>query len=591
MVAAGQSALRALLPRDIHKAIWRRLANRLVHGEVLLTTGDYMRVLEAEYAALTGAPATPDVVDVLRQAIETYNHRHPEACLARGVVNCVTKAFSTGARRPAWDQIKIASAGPPSIVRFARRERVRSFLEGVRVPTERINPRECIHAALAAASPRSTPPTGDTPSPVILSDDVRLALRSGMLDQDQINGRLATQRRRRAALRDAEVRKVARRVEVLVELGRLSPEDGRTLRELRQLDREVAPEVADHAPTGLELLPPAEQSLLNAKMRGAIEFEVGYLDIFASLQRIATEYDEALVFLAGREPDGSCEEIAAELAADGKITEHLNMLADRVDDEVRMLAVGLPPYDNPELSRGARSEPDEAVSFVERFREFGLDEISDQLCSADRDERARPVAAMNRLVSVLRQLAKPTPLRLEVRALKVRQKVDDLFRSGGEPKALRQKAQSIFSMRMRRMFPDLAAEEQSAIESRAVEIVGGVEAALAEERRMRRIAASESAGSPSETEVEDPTAAEGPTAADGSLTPEETRQGALIGRVETRIAGEIRPIPQVIMVDPDHPDHFVVGQRDESGRLVPALRNGSRSRVRKARDGSWRVVS
>jgi hypothetical protein len=121
MVAAGQKALRAMLPRDIHKAIWRRLANRLEHGEVLITTGDYMRVLESEYAALTGAPATPDVADILRQAIQAYNDKHPEAYVARGVVNCVSKAFRAGARRLEWDQVKIQSAGPPSIVRFTRR--------------------------------------------------------------------------------------------------------------------------------------------------------------------------------------------------------------------------------------------------------------------------------------------------------------------------------------------------------------------------------------------------------------------------------------------------------------------------------------
>ena len=586
MVAVGQKALRAMLPRDIHKAIWRRLALRLEHGEVLITTGDYMRVLESEYAALTGAPATPNVVDVLRQAIEVYNHRHPEAYVARGVVNCVSKAFRTGARRLAWDPIKVQSSGPPSIVRFTRRERVRSFLEDVRVPTDRIDPRECIRAALADTSPRSMPPAHDTSSPVILSDDVRLALQAGMLEQSQINGRLTTQRRRRVALRDAEERKVPGRIEVLVELGRLSAEDGRTIQELQQLDRDVAPDEPNAAPTGgLELLPPTEQSLLNAKIRGAIEYEVGYLDIFTSLQRIGTDYDQALAFLVGRDTNGLCEEIATELAGRSKIIDRLNMLADRVDGEVSMLAVGLPPYDNPELNEGASSEPDEAVSFVKSFREFGIDDISDQLCAANRDERARPVAAMNRIVSVLRQLAKPTPLRLEVRTLKVRQKVDDLFRSGDEPKALRQEAQSIFSMRLRRMFPDLAAEEQSAIESRAVELIDGVEAAIAEESRMRRSRALETAGGSPDPETE------APHADQGSLTPEEVQQGALIGRVETRIAGEIRAIPQVIMVDPDHPDHFVVGQRDESGSLIPALRHGSRNRVRKARDGSWRVVT
>ena len=148
---------------------------------------------------------------------------------------------------------------------------------------------------------------------------MRLALQAGMLEQSQINGRLTTQRRRRAALRDAEERKVPGRIEVLVELGRLSAEDGRTIQELQQLDRDVAPDEPNAAPTGgLELLPPAEQSLLNAKIRGAIEYEVGYLDIFTSLQRIGTDYDQALAFLVGQDTNGSCEEIATELAGRSK---------------------------------------------------------------------------------------------------------------------------------------------------------------------------------------------------------------------------------------------------------------------------------
>jgi hypothetical protein len=407
-----------------------------------------------------------------------------------------------------------------------------------------------------------------------------------MLEHGEINSRLSTQQRQHAALRAAEESKVPGRVEVLVELGRLSAEDGRTIQDLRQLDQDVAADESEAGGAGAwDLLPPAEQSAFNAKIRGAIEYEVGYLNIFTSLQRIEAEYDEALAILVGRETAGSCEEIATELAGQGKVIDQLNRLADRVDQEVRMLAAGLPPYDNPELSTGAKSGRDEAVSFVKSFREIGLDEISDQLCSADRDERTRPVASINRLVSALRQLTKQTPLRLEVRALKVRQKVDDLLRSGDEPKVLRQQAQNIFSMRLRRMFPDLAAEEQSAIESRAVELIDGVEEAIAEERRTRRGLEQRTADVSPNTETDAPPAAE------GSLSPEEMQRGALIGRVETRIAGEIRTIPQVIMVDPDHPDHFVVGQRDESGNLVPALRHGSRSQVRKARDGSWRVVS
>ena len=99
-------------------------------------------------------------------------------------------------------------------------------------------------------------------------------------------------------MRTAAERKVPRRVEVLVELGRLSAEDGRTIQELRQLDQDVGSEEPEAGGAGaLELLPPAEQRALNTKIQGAIEYEVGYLDISTSLQRIGTDYDDALTFL------------------------------------------------------------------------------------------------------------------------------------------------------------------------------------------------------------------------------------------------------------------------------------------------------
>ncbi|MFC1526880.1 hypothetical protein ACFL6X_08740, partial [Candidatus Latescibacterota bacterium] len=75
---------------------------------------------------------------------------------------------------------------------------------------------------------------------------------------------------------------------------------------------------------------------------------------------------------------------------------------------------------------------------------------------------------------------------------------------------------------------------------------------------------------------------------DMELSEEELQKGVQIGRVEMRVAGSTRRIPQKIMPDPDDPERFVLVTRErETGELIPATRRGSKRYVERSRDGTW----
>ena len=82
--------------------------------------------------------------------------------------------------------------------------------------------------------------------------------------------------------------------------------------------------------------------------------------------------------------------------------------------------------------------------------------------------------------------------------------------------------------------------------------------------------------------------------ADGDLelSDEERALGVQIGRVEMRVAGAAKRIPQKIMPDPDNTEQYIIVRRDpENGELVPQLRRGAKRLVERKRDGSWHLLN
>lgn len=78
---------------------------------------------------------------------------------------------------------------------------------------------------------------------------------------------------------------------------------------------------------------------------------------------------------------------------------------------------------------------------------------------------------------------------------------------------------------------------------------------------------------------------------DDSLTEEEVRSGAFIGRVETRVAGTMRLVPRKLMRSPEDPDRYVIAQRNPLTReLEPLQRRGATRPVTRGANGTWQLV-
>ena len=66
------------------------------------------------------------------------------------------------------------------------------------------------------------------------------------------------------------------------------------------------------------------------------------------------------------------------------------------------------------------------------------------------------------------------------------------------------------------------------------------------------------------------------------LSEEERAKGAQIGRVELRVAGQMKRIPYKLIADPDDASLVVIAQRDrDRGDLEPARRRGAKRHVEK----------
>ena len=75
------------------------------------------------------------------------------------------------------------------------------------------------------------------------------------------------------------------------------------------------------------------------------------------------------------------------------------------------------------------------------------------------------------------------------------------------------------------------------------------------------------------------------------LSNEERRLGALVGRVEMRIAGATRMVPRKLMLSPDDSRTYLLAQRNaQTGELEPLRRQGMERTVERGIDGVWREV-
>jgi len=585
-----------VLPDALHNQLWRRVNARLQKGETLITPTQFRQALVEEYQAITGSAPSRDLQNMFTQAIAAFNEENPQVYVAQGVQNGVTKAFQAGVEQLEWDPNQIQERGEQAINRFTARDRIQDFLQTVHFSSDQINPKLTVQAA-TKQRPSAVKPPAPEPSvlaPIItLTEETSMAIREGDIQRNEVDARLAEQEKERASIERREIQRVPGRVYMFVDQQLLSHEEGSQIVQLHKIDQLVARNEIDQKEGSRQrraLMNRETRAALDKKLRDVVDYGVRYLQVFEALQRINPEYDDALRFLIRHKAvveshDGESAILAAieELLEESEILEKTTELMSRQDREIRMIAVSLPPY-----SHIARQSQERIKNFIitERFvddlRTLESEEMSERLNSSNREERAEAAASMRCFLELIDHLIKPTAWRKELRLLKVQHVLEEFFRTSDSPEAAQVKAQEFIKRRdgVRKLFGDISQEERATIQQRGM--VQAAEEKMATQPQKQSLLAGRPKAPAANPESED----------DLTLSSEEIRQGAVIGRVEMRVPNGYRTVRHRIILDPDSPNHFVISQRDnETGELVPLLRNGVKRRVNKERNGLWRLSS
>ena len=274
----------------------------------------------------------------------------------------------------------------------------------------------------------------------------------------------------------------------------------------------------------------------------------------------------------------------SDLIADVELIDLMSEIMERKDQEIRMLSVRLQPY-NFIMGRGLERIGNMTIeeSFVDDLANLDADVISERLNSSDQLTRVRPAADMRCMISLVDHVNKKTPFRKELRLLRISKQLEDFYSSTTDVKEARHQAENFLNRRLRRIFPGMSSDEAAELKQRSTEMMDQIEQRVVDERQ----------AAVKEKQETSSAATAAPTPGGGAddemqLSEDEVKKGVQIGRVEMRVAGSTRRIPQKLMPDPDDPTQFVICQRDpETGELSPAMRRGSKRIVERGRDGSW----
>ena len=354
------------------------------------------------------------------------------------------------------------------------------------------------------------------------------------------------------------------------------------------------------------VISPAGRDQLNAKIRNATAENVNYLQVFESLKKIAPQFDHALRLLirhkymvvTEKTDDGRNHLIRNLIDDKDLLTDIVNIMV-RKDPEIRLLDVRLPPY-NSILQRSLEKIDNLTVEeeFVDDLRTLTADQMSERLNSVDPELRVRPAADMRCFINLIDHVVKRTHFRKKIRMLRVaqsleyfNQNIEDIYRSTSDIERARKQAEQFINRGLRHFLSELAPDEVEEIKQRTAAALSAAEQAVKNDQLHE--ADSPPAPEPAQTEesytVDSPPApAPAQTEDDLNLSTEEVGRGIQIGRIEMRIAGRNKRIPQKIMPDPDDPGKFCIAQRDpETRNLVPQMKRGARRYVVKGRGGGW----
>jgi polyhydroxyalkanoate synthesis regulator phasin len=353
---------------------------------------------------------------------------------------------------------------------------------------------------------------------------------------EEVEQRTAEQKRIQTELRKDQLQHLLDHADSYVKQGKLSAEEAEKLLQFNKVEEaerkgSISEEKGERIRNSI--MDRTVRYELDRKVREATDYAVSYIQVFESMKKINPKYDQALRFLIqykefvnadkdeGLDPTPIIESLIGNLDC----LKQLIDLMDRQDAETRMMFARMPPYSYV-VKRGQDRLENLVIEegFVESLRQVERDEIVSRLNAEDRQLRVRPAADMRCLYSLLQRVVKATPIRREIRILKINMIVEEFYRSTDDLEEARGKALEFLNSRLRGLYPDLSAEETSAINERSAEIIDQVEKKILAERGSQQEAVAEK---DSESR-------------DDALSAEEEAQGAQIGRVALRVAGKRR---------------------------------------------------
>lgn len=581
------------------------------------STRDFVGAMASSYEDLTGMEGDASLRLELRRMVEAVNRQHPDTYLAQGVQNGVSRAFGDGVRQLNWDLTTVQSKGAQALRRFSRQELVREAFEDANLRPDAVNVLDCLQSAIAelGGAPRverrQTPPPQPRPDlapaaapaapqpgsagiPAAVDADTQSLIDSGEVDAKEARRHLERTERRRSELEGSELDKVPARLESYVAQGVVSEEEAEQLKQLHEVeDRVKRGEITESEAAEFRnsILKGEIRDKLERRVREAVSETVKYLQVFEGMQKINPDYHDALAFLiehkyevvAGEGADVDMAPVVHGLMDDVEILDRCIDIMARKDQEIRMLSVRLHPYGTI-MSRGLERIDNMIIepAFVDELESLGTEEMSERLHSDDQLVRVRPAADMLCLISLVDHVTKKTRFRKELRLLRISKQLEEFYDATSDMNEARHQAENFLNRRLRRLFPDMDSNEAAELKQRSTQMMDQIEVRIREERQSaveeKRKKVEESAAPKAQAEGGD----------EMELTEEEISKGVQIGRVEMRVAGSTRRIPQKIMPDPDDPERFVMVTRDpDTQELIPAMRRGQKRYVERNREGYW----
>ena len=585
------------------------LADQLNTGDVLLTPQHFVDALAVVQQQLTGMEADAPQREHFAQLVKTTNEQDPAILLAPGVENWIAKSVLGQARKAGWGITEVQEQGNQAIRDFVRGPQATALMAQLGVDVKQLNQRNCLRSVVNVISGKQDPShrnaearlaqlKASTPAPVAAEPaaedhEHHRQVLSGLLtdpvddpNEEEVEQRQQEQKAERGDLRKTQMGELVANIDNYVKLGRITEEDAEKLRKAHRVDEAIRDGKVDMQKGSKirnSVLAGTARDRIEKGVKEALDYAVVYMQVFRSLGRIEDRFDPALKFLADNglvvnadaddEAVGKLGEIVMALFEDVDTLKLLIDLMDKKDAEVRMIGARLPPYSHiVRRDQGRVERVAVTAEFVDQLRQQTPEDIATVLHSGDKRERARPAAAMITMTVLLGRLIKPTPIRKEIRMLKVNLIIEEFYRSSDNIEHARTQAQEFLNTRLKSLYPDMSSEESQAMQEQGQKMLEAVEQKIVAERKASGVTVTTT--QMSEEEGED------------GLSAEEEKMGVQIHRVPMRVAGRLRQIPQKIMPDPDDPSRHVIAQRDpETGEPVPARRRGSKRYVIKGREG------